>query len=80
MPLSLSEEYPNPFYLPYVKKNVAWTTLFVAMNTDGKPEHSNDSQADKDSYDRNAETTKVAKTAPKIAFRIQAFSGVLKCR
>ena len=80
MPLSLSEEYPNPFYLLYVKKNVARTTLFVAMNTNEKPEDSNDSQADKDSYDRNTETKKVAKTAPKIAFRIRAFSGVLKCR
>ena len=58
--------------------NTAGTTPFSAMNADGKPKNSNDSQVDKDTYDRDIQTATAAKTAPKIMFRIRALSGVVK--
>ena len=58
--------------------NTAGTTLFSAMNADEKLKNSNDSQADKDTYDRNIQTATAAKTAPKIVFSIRALSGVVK--
>ena len=48
------------------------------MNAYEKPKNSNDSQADKDTYDRNIQTATAAKTAPKIMFRIRGLSGVVK--
>ena len=58
--------------------NTAGTTLFSAMNADEKPEHSNGSQVDKDTYDRNIQTATAAETAPKIVVRIRALSRAVK--